>query len=125
MSEPANKPTPLEPITAKVTPRAAWTAQVGKTTTLGFRPDVEGGRVYAAASGMAGGFGWGKPVQWQAHRVSRRVSMSTAKILVAFAGPQYTIAVVPDRARQLLTRFDPVSAHYEVVGRFQYRAEPT
>jgi Zn-dependent protease len=33
------------------------------------------------------GFGWGKPVQWQPHRVSRRFSMSTAKILVAVAGP--------------------------------------
>jgi Zn-dependent protease len=34
-----------------------------------------------------GGFGWGKPVQWQPHRVSRKVSMSTAKILVSVAGP--------------------------------------
>ena len=29
-SEPANKPTPLTPITASVTPRAAWTTAVGK-----------------------------------------------------------------------------------------------
>lgn len=50
MSEPANKPTPLEPITAKLTPRAAWTAQVGKSASLGFRPDVEGGRIYAAST---------------------------------------------------------------------------
>jgi Zn-dependent protease len=34
-----------------------------------------------------GGFGWGKPVQWQPHNVSRRISMSTAKILVSVAGP--------------------------------------
>jgi Zn-dependent protease len=33
------------------------------------------------------GFGWGKPVQWQPHRISRGVSMSTAKILVSVAGP--------------------------------------
>jgi Zn-dependent protease len=51
------------------------------------------GRVYAAANGMAGGFGWGKPVQWQPHRVSRRVSMSTAKILVSFAGPAMNVVL--------------------------------
>ena len=46
------------------------------------------GSVAAAASGgYGGGFGWGKPVQWQPHRISRRVSMTTAKILVAVAGP--------------------------------------
>lgn len=45
------------------------------------------GSLYGAMSGRGGGFGWGKPVQWQPHRVSRRVSMSTAKILVAVAGP--------------------------------------
>jgi Zn-dependent protease len=33
------------------------------------------------------GFGWGKPVQWQPHRITRKISMSTAKILVAVAGP--------------------------------------
>lgn len=50
MSEPANKPTPLEPITAKLTARAAWTASVGKSASLGFRPDVEAGRIYAAST---------------------------------------------------------------------------
>jgi len=40
-----------------------------------------------AAGGMAGGFGWGKPVQWQPSRIRRGISMSTAKILVAIAGP--------------------------------------
>ena len=49
------------------------------------------GSMYAAATGMAGGFGWGKPVQWQPHRVSRRISMSTAKILVAVAGPTMNV----------------------------------
>lgn len=48
-SEPANKPTPLVPITATVTPRAAWTASVGKAGGFVFRPDIEGGRVYTAA----------------------------------------------------------------------------
>jgi outer membrane protein assembly factor BamB len=50
MSEPAHKPTPLEAINAKVTPRAAWTAQVGKAGGYGFRPDVDGGRIYLAST---------------------------------------------------------------------------
>lgn len=45
------------------------------------------GALFGAVNGGGGGFGWGKPVQWQPHRVSRRWSMSTAKILVAIAGP--------------------------------------
>ncbi len=32
-----------------------------------------------------------------------------------FAGEAYEVAVVPPRARQLLSRFDSRSAHYEVV----------
>jgi Zn-dependent protease len=42
---------------------------------------------------MGAGFGWGKPVQWQPHRISRRVSMSTAKILVAIAGPAMNLVL--------------------------------
>ena len=45
------------------------------------------GSIYGAATGIGGGFGWGKPVEWSPHRINRRVSMSTAKILVAIAGP--------------------------------------
>jgi Zn-dependent protease len=48
--------------------------------------------VYAAVSGgLGGGFGWGKPVEWQPHRIGRTVSMSTAKVLVAIAGPAMNI----------------------------------
>jgi hypothetical protein len=32
-----------------------------------------------------------------------------------FAGPDYEEAVVPEKARRLLTRFDARSAHYETV----------
>lgn len=39
------------------------------------------------------GFGWGKPVQWQPHRVSRKISMSTAKILVSIAGPAMNLVL--------------------------------
>jgi len=33
----------------------------------------------------------------------------------AFAGEDYTVAVVPPKARQLLSRFDSHSAHYHVI----------
>jgi heme-degrading monooxygenase HmoA len=33
----------------------------------------------------------------------------------AFAGDDYAVAVVPPKARQLLSRFDARSAHYQVV----------
>ena len=49
-SDVAHKPTPLAPITASVTPRAVWTQGVGKGGGFSFRPDVEGGRIYAAAA---------------------------------------------------------------------------
>lgn len=49
------------------------------------------GSIYGAATGHGGGFGWGKPVQWQPHRISRKISMSTAKILVAIAGPAMNV----------------------------------
>jgi outer membrane protein assembly factor BamB len=50
MSDPANPPTPLAPIEPKLTPRAAWTASVGKSAGLNLRPAIEGGRVYAASA---------------------------------------------------------------------------
>lgn len=45
------------------------------------------GGIYGAAAGTAGGFGWGKPVQWNPARIRRGIKMSTANILVSFAGP--------------------------------------
>lgn len=33
-----------------------------------------------------------------------------------FAGEDYEAAVVPPKARALLSRFDPRSAHYEILG---------
>jgi Zn-dependent protease len=49
------------------------------------------GSIYGAATGISGGFGWGKPVQWTPHRITRKISMSTAKILVAVAGPAMNV----------------------------------
>lgn len=50
MSQPGHKPTPLTQIKASVTPRMAWSAQVGKGGGFSFRPDIADGRVYAAAA---------------------------------------------------------------------------
>ena len=49
-SEPAHKPTELAPITSQVTPKAVWSTSIGKSGGFGFRPDAEGGRIYAAAA---------------------------------------------------------------------------
>lgn len=49
MSDPANPPTPLTPITATATPRAAWTAAAGKSLGFQFLAVAEDGRVHAAA----------------------------------------------------------------------------
>lgn len=45
------------------------------------------GGIYGAMGGAVGGFGWGKPVEWNPARIRRGVSMSTASILVSIAGP--------------------------------------
>src|SRR5690242_17539127 len=45
------------------------------------------GNLATLSGAGGGGFGWGKPVQWQPHRVKRGISMATANILVSFAGP--------------------------------------
>jgi outer membrane protein assembly factor BamB len=50
MSTPANPPTPLTPIEAKVTPRAVWSASVGKSKGFNLRPAIDQGKVYAAAA---------------------------------------------------------------------------
>ncbi len=47
--------------------------------------------IYAAGGHSIGGFGWGRPVQWQPSRISRKWKMNTAKILVAIAGPSMNI----------------------------------
>jgi len=50
--------------------------------------------LYSAANGMSGGgFGWGRPVQWQPSRVNRKWKMSTASILVSVAGPAMNVVL--------------------------------
>ncbi|MCX5746571.1 MAG: site-2 protease family protein [Proteobacteria bacterium] len=51
------------------------------------------GGLHGAAGGRGGGFGWGKPVQWQPSRIRRGVKMTTASILVALAGPAMNIVL--------------------------------
>jgi Zn-dependent protease len=53
-----------------------------------------GGLLMAASGGaFRGGFGWGKPVQWQPARVNRKWRMATAQILVAVAGPAMNVVL--------------------------------
>ena len=49
------------------------------------------GGLYTVMGGGIGGFGWGRPVQWNPARIRRGVHMSTAKILVAVAGPSMNV----------------------------------
>jgi Zn-dependent protease len=49
------------------------------------------GGIYSAAGGGLGGFGWGRPVQWNPSRINRKHKMSTARILVAVAGPAMNV----------------------------------
>ena len=51
------------------------------------------GGVYSAAGGRVGGFGWGKPVQWNPARIDRKHRMATAQILVAVAGPAMNVVL--------------------------------
>ncbi len=49
------------------------------------------GGLYVSGGGLGGGFGWGKPVQWQPSRINRKWRMATAQILVAVAGPAMNV----------------------------------
>jgi Zn-dependent protease len=49
------------------------------------------GALYVAAGGGLGGFGWGRPVQWNPARINKKHKMSTARILVAVAGPSMNV----------------------------------
>jgi len=51
------------------------------------------GGVMSAAGGRVGGFGWGRPVQWQPSRINRKWKMGTATILVALAGPGMNVVL--------------------------------
>ena len=70
-----------------------------------------------AATGY-GGFGWGKPVQWQPSRVTRKISMSAAKILVAVAGPAMNVllAVVVAAVHAGLLALDVLSPESPING---------
>ena len=45
-SAPAHPPTPLAPIQATLTPRAVWTASVGKSAGFNLRPAIEAGHAF-------------------------------------------------------------------------------
>jgi Zn-dependent protease len=71
------------------------------------------GGIYAAAGHSVGGFGWGRPVQWQPSRVARKWKMSTAQILVALAGPSMNVmlAVLIAGIQTILVTTDVITAY--------------
>lgn len=71
------------------------------------------GSIYGAAHGTVGGFGWGKPVGWHPHRIRRGISMSTAQILVAVAGPfmNLFLAVVIAVVHVILVKQHAITAY--------------
>jgi heme-degrading monooxygenase HmoA len=60
--------------------------------------------VYLLRREVEGGFEFGTLTLWD--------SLDSVR---AFAGEDHEVAVVPDEARALLSRFDERAAHYEVV----------
>jgi heme-degrading monooxygenase HmoA len=48
------------------------------------------------------------------------MSFESLEAVRAFAGEDYERAYVPEAARRVLSRFDEVSAHYEVVEQLAY-----
>jgi len=69
------------------------------------------GAIYAAGGHSVGGFGWGRPVQWQPSRVARKWKMSTANILVSVAGPSMNIvlAVLIAGIQTILVKTDVIA----------------
>ena len=43
------------------------------------------------------------------------MNFDTLEAVIAFAGPNYEEGVVPPKARAVLSRFDAVSQHYEII----------
>jgi Zn-dependent protease len=74
------------------------------------------GGIYAASGSPIGGFGWGKPVQWQPHRIRRGIKMATANILVSFAGPamNLVLAFVVAIASAVLVKAGVVTRYSEI-----------
>jgi Zn-dependent protease len=81
-------------------------------------PVVSG--IYSAASGFAGGFGWGKPVQWNPARIRRGIKMSTANMIVSFAGPfmNLVLAFVVTLIHVILVKAGVLTMEREVMGKF-------
>lgn len=65
----------------------------------------------------AGGFGWGKPVQWQPNRINRKWKMTTAQILVAISGPgmNLLLGTVLLFVDTLLVSRGVISPHFDVI----------
>lgn len=69
-----------------------------------------------------GGFGWGRPVQWNPARIDRKHRMSTARILVAIAGPSMNVvlAVLIAVTHWILLKQNVITAHSQLNWIFAY-----
>ena len=82
------------------------------------------GGIYAAASGFAGGFRWGKPVQREPSRDPRRINigikMATANLIVSFAGPfmNLVLAFVVTLTHVILIKAGVLTMDRDVMGKF-------
>ena len=78
--------------------------------------------IYAATGRSVGGFGWGRPVEWQPSRIARKWKMSTARILVAFAGPAMNIvlAVLIAGTQTILVKTGAIDLYGEVSNIMSY-----
>lgn len=74
------------------------------------------GAIATLHGGGGGGFGWGRPVQWQPSRINRKWRMTTAQILVAIAGPGMNVllAVIVALVHVVLLSQNVVSPASEV-----------
>jgi Zn-dependent protease len=62
-----------------------------------------------------GGFGWGKPVQWNPSRIRRGIRTSTANILVSFAGPAMNLLLAVVVALVLVILVARGAASHDVI----------
>lgn len=78
------------------------------------------GGIYAASGGFAGGFGWGKPVQWNPSRIRRGIKMATANVIVSFAGPfmNLMLAFVITLTHVILIKAGVLTMAMDNTGRF-------
>jgi Zn-dependent protease len=76
----------------------------------------------AMSAYMGSGFGWGRPVQWNPARIDRKYRMSTARILVAIAGPAMNVvlAIIVAGVHWILRSQHVITPHSHLNGVLSY-----